>query len=144
MAIVLSLADEATGNFPTCDLAVVMEDYSFLMLPGSGPTCHHASRSGNDWAAGVESQKPQVHVGGHPRHLRGFTQGLAARVGKGSIGRRGVLQLVNATTVPLQLLRKVTIVTSAKMTAAPTEVTSIPAYIPSVPAYSPTRPGLKQ
>ena len=29
--------------------------------------CHHASWSGSDWAAGDESHRPQVCVGGHPR-----------------------------------------------------------------------------
>ena len=38
MAIVLSLADEPAGSFPSHDPAVIMDDYSFLALPGSGPT----------------------------------------------------------------------------------------------------------
>ena len=38
MAIVLSLADEPAGSFPAHDPAVIMEDYNFLALPGSGPT----------------------------------------------------------------------------------------------------------
>ena len=37
LAVMLSLGDEATGNFPTCDPCIAMENYSFLALPGSRP-----------------------------------------------------------------------------------------------------------
>ena len=38
MAVILSLGDEPTENFPACDPAIVMDNYSFLALPGSGTT----------------------------------------------------------------------------------------------------------
>ena len=147
MAIVLSLADEPAGSFPSHDLAVIMDDYSFLALPGSGPTpsaTTPADRAMSELrATNHRGLKYALEDTRDQRHLRGLTQGLAAGVGKGPMGRRRVLELVNAAAIPLRPLRKEA-PAPAKTTAAPAKVTSIAAYAPSVPAYSPTRPGLKQ
>ena len=147
MAIVLSLADEPAGSFPSHDPAVIMDDYSFLALPGSGPTpsaTTPADRAMSELrATNHRGLKYALEDTRDQRHLRGLTQGLAAGVGKGPRGRRRVLELVNAAAVPLRPLRKEA-PAPAKTTAAPAKVTSIAAYAPSVPAYSPTRPGLKQ
>ena len=110
MAIVLSLADEPTGSFPTHDPAVIMEDYSSLALPGSGPTpsaTTPADRAVTELRAtnhrGLKYALEDTH---DHRHLHGLTQGLAAGVCKGLIGRRRVLELVNAAVVPLRPLQE--------------------------------------
>ena len=130
MDIVLSLADEPAGSFPSHDPAVIMDDYSFLALPGSGPTpsaTTPADRAMSELRmTNHRGLKYALEDTRDQRHLRGLTQGLAAGVGKGPMGRRRVLELVNAAAVPLRPLRKEA-PAPGKTTAAPAKVTSISA-----------------
>ena len=142
MAVILSLGDEPTGHFPACDPTIVMDNYSFLALPGSGstpPATTPADRAMTELRVATHhSLKYALEDSRDQRHLRSLTQGLRAGIGKGPVGRRRVLDQVNAAAVPLRPLRKEVSPTNLMKMAPPTKEKA------AVPAYSPTRPGLKQ
>ena len=119
MAITQSLGDEPTRNFLACDPAVVMDDYIFLALPGSGPTPQATTPA--DWTmrelqvSTHHNLKYMLEDPRGQRHLPGLTQGLMAGVSKGPMGRHNILAKVNTAAVPLQPLRKEAISTNPKM-----------------------------
>ena len=144
MATMLSLADEAEGNFPDCDPAVLMDNYSFLALPGSGPSPTATTpadramtelRASNHRAVeyALEDTRDQ-------RHLQSLTRGLSSGVNQGPMGRRQVLSLIDAAAIPLRPLRREAQKTTTKA-AAPVKT----AYRPTpISAYSPTKPWIVQ
>ena len=101
MATMLSLADKPLGNFPTCDPAVLMDNYSFLALTGSGPppsATTPADRATTELrASNHKAVKYALEDTRDQRHLWGLTQGLSAGVNQGPMGRRQVFSLVDHT-----------------------------------------------
>ena len=104
------LALPVEENFPACDPAIVMDNYSFLALPGSGPTppaTTPADRTMTELRVCTHrSPKYALQDSRDQRHLRGLTQGLRAGIGKGPVRRHRVLDQVNVAAVPLRPLLK--------------------------------------
>ena len=119
-----------------------MDNYSFLALPGSGPTppaTTPADRAMTELRVSTHrSLKYAIEDSRDQRHLRGLTQGLRAGIGKGPVGRHRVLDQVNAAAVPLRPLRKEASSTNLMKMAPPVKEKA------AVPAYSLTRPGLRE
>ena len=144
VATMLSLADEAEGNFPDCDPAVLMDNYSFLALPGSGPSptaTTPADRAMTELrASNHRAVKYALDDTRDQRHLQSLTRGLSAGVNQGPMGPRQVLSLIDAAAIPLRPLRREAQKTTTKA-AAPVKT----AYRPTpIPAYSPTKPWIVQ
>ena len=119
-------------------------NYSFLALPGSGPSPTATTpadramtelRASNHRAVeyALEDTRDQ-------RHLQSLTRGLSAGVNQGPMGRQQVLSLIDAAAIPLRPLRREAQKTTTKA-AAPVKT----AYRPTpIPAYSPTKPWIVQ
>ena len=119
-----------------------MDNYSFLALPGSGPTPPATTPA--DWAmtelwvSTHRSLKYALEDSRDQRQLRGLTQGLRAGIGKGPVGRRRVLDQVNVAAVPLWPLRKEASSMNLMKMAQPAKEKA------AIPAYRPARPGLRE